>query len=1149
MHGGLELLKLVGRRSEMLERLVDAPHEQGELESALGESRSTVDRALRELEEAGLVRWVDGSYRATLAGRLQLQHYQEFVGRSTDLLEAMEFLEALPPGTPIGPEMVRGCSVAGPRDLGPSEIAPTLGGMLAAGDRAVLALSADMSPGSIQKIVRVANDEGVSVETFVAPGLVERLETEFPDLLAGLAAGDGTVHEAPTLTFGLLVVPGAGEVAVGADTTDGRRLGILHNDTDAAVAWATALVEDLRDRATDVTADARRAARLAGDHERLAAEGFVDLETVDPSADASLPTAWRTGLDLAAVGGGLAVDRQRPGDEDRESVAEEVMEPLVAGTDCAVLGPAGAGKSTVCKSIAWRWHDADRGPALYRESGSGDQFESWPLLVEVLREADGHALVVVEDAVSAAANDVFRVMVEFGDADDVTVLLDAREGEWRDPPSLPGDERVDRYRVESMDTVTVPPLDAREVERFVEVFEDATGRAVAVPPEQLLTSIRAASDGPAGPAELQVLLHRLSMRATPVVGDGTRTPETLREDVRRAVTAVQPEGEAGMAAAGLANLLNAADVQPHRAYLQAAALAHGGDHEAVRRAVDHLEGRVLLDGDRTVHRAWSALFLDTIGCELGEGVTEERVGAAATALLSLADDGERREAVAEAVDTSRPATETVDAAPAEWALDVVERLFDAARKYPTLAPVVDAVDLPAALSDATRAEVAVLRGESCLAGGYLDRATAAFETARERVDDLAPRNAAALDGRALTGLGAVALRRGDHETARERFESALAAAETRGDRAQVATNRARLGDVARASGDPEVAEQEYRAALAAHDEVGDRAEAARTRRRLGALTADRDDVHTAAGHYRAARSTYRDLGDREGAADCSHGLGALAERRGDGEAAADRYRDALAGYRSLGDRAAQADVLADLALVAARRGDLDALEARASRALEHYRAVGDSEGEARALSALGEHARRRGDHETAVDRLETARAISEDVGDRHGCATVQRRLARAERDRGAHDAAEREADRARELTAGTDRPREHAAVNRVLADLARRRGDHDRAESLFAEARTACHGTAAPWGEALALVGLAATAVDGGDREAAFDAVQRAVATLEAAGVADPGAALVAGCERSGLAGRLAEPLRSTLADDERPVADRVAALADRLTG
>jgi tetratricopeptide (TPR) repeat protein len=1147
VHGGLELLKLVGRRSELLELLVEAPHGQGELEAALEESRSTVDRALRELEEAGLVRWVDGSYHATLAGRLQLQHYREFVGRSSDLLAAMSFLEALPPGTPIGPPLVRGCSVAEPRDRGPEELTPRLERILAAGDRAVLAVSADMSPGSLRKLVRRANDRGVTMETFLAPGLVDRLETEFPELLAGLAADGGTVLEAPTLTFGLLVVPGAHEVAVGADAADGRNLGMLHNDTDAALAWATDLVEDLRDRATDVTADVRRAARLADDRERLAAEGFVDLDDVERADDASLPTGWRSGLDLAAVGGGLAVDRERPGEDGRRSVADEVVDRLAAGTDCAVLGPDGTGKSTVCKTVAWRWHDAGRGPVLYRESGTGEAFESWSLLVEVLRETDGHALVVVEDAVRAAANDVFRVMAEFTDADDVTVLLDAREAEWQDPPSFPTDERLERYRVAAVDAVTMPPLDAREVERFVERFEAATGRTVAVPPEQLLASIRTANEGAADPAALQVLLHRLSLRAVPVVGDEHRTPETLLEDVRRAVTAVQPEGEVGVATAGLANLLNAAGVVPRRAYLHAAALAHGGDHDGVDRTVGHLEGRVLLDGDRTVHPAWSALFLETLRSELGAGVAEERVGAAATALLSLADDGQRRAAVADAVGGERPATERAEAAPVAWTVEVVDGLFDAAREYPTLAPLVDAVELPAALPETRRAEMAVLRGETCLAGGYLDRAEAAFERAREGVDDWAPGRAAALDGRALTGLGSVALRRGDRATARERFEASLAAAETRGDHGQVATNHARLGDVARARGDAESAERSYRAALAAREAADEGTEAARVHRRLATLSADRAAVDAAADHYRAARSTCRDLGDREGAADCSHGLGALAERRGDLAAAAEQYRGALEAYRTLDDRTGQAEALADLALVAAKRGDVETLDARASRALERHRAVGDREGEARALSALGEAARRRGDPATAVERLETARDISETVGDRHGCATVERRRARAERDRGATAAARQAAERARDLTADTGRPREHAAVNRVLADLARRGGDHGRAETLFADARAACHDAAAPWGEALALAGIAATAAESGEGERATDAVRRAVATLEAAGVDDPGVALVDGCERHGLAGPLAASLRGTLAEEGRPVAHRLDALADRL--
>jgi predicted transcriptional regulator len=496
---GLSLLKLVGRRSELLATLVEEPREKRGLEESVSASRSTVDRALKELEEAGLVRWRDGRYHATLGGRLQLQLYREFVERSAAVVDARAFLEALPADAAIGPGLVEGCTVIESEDLGRYELAPTMADMLTGADRMHVALSENMSPESIRKLVRTVNDEGVTAETFLAPGLADVLERQFPDLLGGLAAGDCSVHEAPVEHFGLLLEPEGGQVAVGADAPDGERLGLLVNDTGAAVDWAQEYVDDLRERGTEVTSNARRMARLGGDREQLRTEGFVDLDAVEPHEDASLTRGWRTGLSLSEVAAGLAVDRERPTEDGRQSIQAEVIDRLATGTDVAVLGPPGSGKSTTCKAVAWRWHEEERGPVLYRESGAGQPFSAWPLLSELLRDAEGHALVVVEDAVRPEANDVFRVMAEFTDDDDVTVLLDAREHEWHDPPSFPADGRLETYRVEAVDTVTMPPVDAREVERFAERFEAATDATLGIDPEQLLSTIRGATDEAAGP--------------------------------------------------------------------------------------------------------------------------------------------------------------------------------------------------------------------------------------------------------------------------------------------------------------------------------------------------------------------------------------------------------------------------------------------------------------------------------------------------------------------------------------------------------------------------------------------------------------------------------------------------------------------------
>jgi len=70
---GDDLPSLVGRREPTLRLLSDGPTTNRDVIDALEVSRSTVTRALRELEEAGFVGRRDGGYATTLAGRFALE--------------------------------------------------------------------------------------------------------------------------------------------------------------------------------------------------------------------------------------------------------------------------------------------------------------------------------------------------------------------------------------------------------------------------------------------------------------------------------------------------------------------------------------------------------------------------------------------------------------------------------------------------------------------------------------------------------------------------------------------------------------------------------------------------------------------------------------------------------------------------------------------------------------------------------------------------------------------------------------------------------------------------------------------------------------------------------------------------------------------
>ncbi|MFB6140880.1 MAG: helix-turn-helix transcriptional regulator [Halosimplex sp.] len=98
--GALEdLVDLLGRRSTLLDRLAAGSSEKRELLEAGDLPRSTLDRAIRELEAAGLVAYDDGAYVLTPLGERLRYEYRNFTERADRAVELEPFLRWTSPET------------------------------------------------------------------------------------------------------------------------------------------------------------------------------------------------------------------------------------------------------------------------------------------------------------------------------------------------------------------------------------------------------------------------------------------------------------------------------------------------------------------------------------------------------------------------------------------------------------------------------------------------------------------------------------------------------------------------------------------------------------------------------------------------------------------------------------------------------------------------------------------------------------------------------------------------------------------------------------------------------------------------------------------------------------------------------------------
>jgi predicted transcriptional regulator len=87
---------VLAKRTSLLTALADGPTDQRRLRDELGVSRSTVYKALKELEEVGLVEQRAGGYGLTGFGRLAWQRHDAYLARLERLNDAERLLEGLP---------------------------------------------------------------------------------------------------------------------------------------------------------------------------------------------------------------------------------------------------------------------------------------------------------------------------------------------------------------------------------------------------------------------------------------------------------------------------------------------------------------------------------------------------------------------------------------------------------------------------------------------------------------------------------------------------------------------------------------------------------------------------------------------------------------------------------------------------------------------------------------------------------------------------------------------------------------------------------------------------------------------------------------------------------------------------------------------
>lgn len=240
-----EVVTVINRRSDVLGAL-DEPREKRELVGDLDVSRSTLDRAIRELETLGLVARGD-AYRLTQTGRLVRELFDGFLGNVEDVVAAEEVLRQLPPEVPMSPALLRGATVrvAGPPS--PVQALEPVDELVGACTRVRGLSVAATRPEAVVEKLEQRVERGASFEWVLTAEMAAYLREKFPARIGQLRETGRfdlyRIDDAP-YGLGLVTVDDRKHTYVTVYDDDHTLRGAIVNDGLEAYGWAEHVYQD-----------------------------------------------------------------------------------------------------------------------------------------------------------------------------------------------------------------------------------------------------------------------------------------------------------------------------------------------------------------------------------------------------------------------------------------------------------------------------------------------------------------------------------------------------------------------------------------------------------------------------------------------------------------------------------------------------------------------------------------------------------------------------------------------------------------------------------------------------------------------------------------------------------------------------------------
>ncbi|MFW5919952.1 MAG: helix-turn-helix transcriptional regulator [Halanaeroarchaeum sp.] len=253
--GDDRLLTTLHRRADVLGLLVDEPRGKRSLIDELDVSRSTVDRALRELETYNCVTRDGEEFVPTAIGRMLFETYETHYAHVDGVGKATDVLVHLPTSAPLAPDMMADATVLRPDSPTPHTAYQELENIINQ-SRRFRGISVADTHFRFPSLLRDRTvEDGLPVELIGTPEITDHLRSDFTESMhEAMTEGKLELYQREDLPYGMLL----------GDRDEGARVaivvygprsdltGIILNDTPEAVTWARLVYRGYRREATPV---------------------------------------------------------------------------------------------------------------------------------------------------------------------------------------------------------------------------------------------------------------------------------------------------------------------------------------------------------------------------------------------------------------------------------------------------------------------------------------------------------------------------------------------------------------------------------------------------------------------------------------------------------------------------------------------------------------------------------------------------------------------------------------------------------------------------------------------------------------------------------------------------------------------------------